>query len=109
IHVIVISGTVKLIRSRLHGDVEHTAADLSIFGSVVAGLNGRFLNGVHTGLRLRRDSRGTRVGSVLSIDAEGLRVVRRSVDPDLSIGGPISSRNQQDHGVGIADARATRL
>src|SRR5262249_53211646 len=57
VHEIVVDRAVVLVGSRLHRDVEDTAADLTIFRSKVARLNCDFLNGVHTRLGLRRNAR----------------------------------------------------
>ena len=50
IHKIFVAAAVKLAGARFHRNVEETATRLSEFGSVVAGLNRYFLNGIGAGL-----------------------------------------------------------
>src|SRR5215831_3759447 len=58
---IVIHRSVKLVRSGFHRDVENTATYLTIFRSIVAGLNRNLLNGINIRLRLCRNTRSSRI------------------------------------------------
>src|SRR5262249_11901200 len=56
---IVIHGSVKLVGSRCHRDVEYATADLTVFRSIVTRLNRDLLNRINTRLRLCGDTRSS--------------------------------------------------
>ena len=104
VNEIIVDGTMELIGSGLHGDVEKATTDLAVLSSEVTGLNGDLLNRVDAGLLLCWNARNTGAARVLSFDPVGLRVIRRSVHFHFGIGSVIGSRDDLQDRVGIANA-----
>ena len=89
---IVVTGAVELIGARLHGEVDVSAANLAVLSREIAGLDGHFLNGVHTWLDRLAGILHKAVGGVLAFHSNGLRTGRQAVDANLNIGSEIRSR-----------------
>src|SRR5262249_53662013 len=70
VNEVVVYGSVELIGSGLHGDVENAATDLAVFRRIVARLNCNFLNRVDSRLRLRWDAGRARIRGFLAFDTE---------------------------------------
>ena len=104
---IVVGAAVIRVGPGPHRDVEQATAHLSVFGREVTGLNRGLLDRIDARLGLLRDARGTGVGSVLTFDAEGLRVGGRPVDSDQRVGDVVHTRDHLHHVVRVTNARAT--
>src|SRR6202035_3867879 len=106
VHEVVVGAPVKLVGARPHRDIEHTAADLAIFRGVVTGLNRGLLNRIDARLGLLGNAGGARVGRILTLDTERLRVGRRAVDAHQGVRYVVHARDYHHHVVRIPNAGA---
>src|SRR6185312_12029362 len=94
VDVVVVGSSVELVRPRLHGHQEHSAARLPVFSREVAGLHREFLYGIDAGLILRYRREPGVVGRVLSFHPDAFRVRRRTVDANNVIANVVRPRNK---------------
>src|SRR5690242_1710970 len=85
----------ELIGAGLHGEVEVSAAYLSVFRREVAGLNRDLLDRVHAaGLAVLLDDLPDGSGGILAVDVDGFAVARHAVHDQRLVVAETHARKQ---------------
>ena len=98
----------QLVCSGFHGNVVESASRLSILRGVVAGLDGKFFDGIHAGLILLRLAEAHVVGAILAFNADGLGVGGRPAHAYPTSFCKVGPRDQKRYRVRITQSSRER-